>query len=124
MLLYNNRCHELFASRLPSCSFIRESFISDKYFYFFNNKKPKSLSDTVCCQQLEDSLRSKVTKIHTCCKGQNDGNPAYDVRPGKAPVQEAFSKEGNSHTGVDGQSQQSEKTCEQRRKGENPLSKP
>lgn len=46
----------------------------------------------------------------TCGKGQNDGHPADDVGPGEAPVQEAFPKEGDRHSGVNRQSQQSEKT--------------
>lgn len=46
----------------------------------------------------------------TCGKGQNDGHPADDVGPGEAPVQEALPKEGDRHSGVNRQSQQSEKT--------------
>lgn len=52
-------------------------------------------------------------KINTSSKGQNDGHPADDVGPGEAPIQEAFAKEGNRHSGVNRQRQQSEKTCQQ-----------
>lgn len=45
----------------------------------------------------------------TCRKSQNDGHPANNVRPGKAPVQEAFSEKSDGHSGVDCQCQKSEK---------------
>lgn len=65
--------------------------------------------------------QQKKKTVNTCCKSQNDGHPANDVGPGETPVQEAFAKEGDSHSGVNCQRQQSKKTWEQRVRS--PLSK-
>ena len=60
-------------------------------------------------------LTIKPNTVNTCCERQDDGHPADDVGPGEAPVQEAFAKESDRHSGVDGQSQQSQETWAQSR---------
>ncbi len=57
-----------------------------------------------------------INTANTCSKGQNNGHPADDVRPGKAPVKEAFAEESDSDSGVNCQSQQSKKTLTIRKK--------
>lgn len=45
----------------------------------------------------------------TCKEGHEQGHPAQDVRPGKAPVPKAATEETDGDSSVNGQSQQDEK---------------
>lgn len=50
----------------------------------------------------------------TCKEGHEQGHPAQDVRPGKAPVPEAATEEADCDAGVNGQGQQDEEGWEER----------
>lgn len=53
-------------------------------------------------------------KPSTCKEGHEQGYPAQDVGPGKAPIPEAATEEADGDSSVNGQGQQDEKCWRER----------